>query len=389
MNKPKLFIASSGRASELAEGLEYWLNDKGIEAIHWREETFHNGSILEKLLRLSREVDFAAILLTEDDFKEIRGNYLAAPRDNCIFELGLFIGALGLSIDRCFMITSLESTCLPSDLSGQIYIGFKAPSDLADSEACKDVMRSPAIKISGRIKGFKDLAVYRRPAIPLLSLDEVLSLEKPREKSNPDSGHLLPNSTVMVHASQPIETSGTFAPRVLSNMGRRIRYHYFFSAANDDCFDPIASMIQTLAAVGVKEGSAWEDLDERRQLELLSDPTNAPIIERNLKDLGRYLFIYFIPHIASEVFCVHNAGKEIADCYLRWDPRSFLKLDGTGAEKVEAYKQFKHPSQDTVFGDSAYIKVDDIIAEGLRDKICNMFPAPLDAKVSEICFGNR
>jgi len=391
MIKPKLFIASSGRASQLAESFELWLNGKGIQVVHWKEETFYNGSILEKLLRLSREVDFAAILLTKDDSREIQGNYLDAPRDNCIFELGLFIGALGLSIDRCFMITSLEGTCLPSDLAGQIYIHFEEPEDLTDRGACKKAMRSPAVKISNRIKDFKSTAVYRRPVLPLLTLDEVLALERPRGRAHPGSGHLLPNSTVMVHASQPIETNGAFAPRVLSNMGRRIRYHYFFSAVNDDCFDPIASMIQTLAAVGVEDGSAWEELDETQQLKLLANPVNAPIVERNLKNIGKYLFIHFIPHRASEVFCVHNAGiEDAADCYLRWDPSSFIKLDGTGAEKVEAYKPFKHLSRSTVFGNSDYVKIDNLIAAGLREKICNMFPpVPLRDKVVEICFGNR
>jgi predicted nucleotide-binding protein len=46
--------------------------------------------------------DFAILVLTPDDLTQSRGKQQPSPRDNVVFELGLFIGALGR--DRVFMV---------------------------------------------------------------------------------------------------------------------------------------------------------------------------------------------------------------------------------------------------------------------------------------------
>src|SRR4029434_7671551 len=66
--------------------------------------SFNPGTnTLERLLELSREVDFAAFVFARDDWTtatapapDSAASGQAAPRDNVVFEAGLFGAALGM-----------------------------------------------------------------------------------------------------------------------------------------------------------------------------------------------------------------------------------------------------------------------------------------------------
>jgi predicted nucleotide-binding protein len=63
------------------------------------------------------EYDFATLVFTADDLVQKRDHATKAPRDNVIFELGLFMGALGRR--RTFVVHSrTDSPMLPTDLAG-------------------------------------------------------------------------------------------------------------------------------------------------------------------------------------------------------------------------------------------------------------------------------
>ena len=47
------------------------------------------------MLQFSRQVDFAIFAMTLDDEVQVRGEAHVAVRDNVLFEVGLFYGALG------------------------------------------------------------------------------------------------------------------------------------------------------------------------------------------------------------------------------------------------------------------------------------------------------
>ena len=74
------------------------------------------------LVRLTREVDFAAFVFAQDDWTTptpgdpgtaVPGQ--ASPRDNVVFEAGLFGGALGM---RRTFILHANGAKLPTDLLG-------------------------------------------------------------------------------------------------------------------------------------------------------------------------------------------------------------------------------------------------------------------------------
>ena len=50
---------------------------------------------LQGLVEQVLKFDFAVLIMTPDDLTEKRGVSEMSPRDNVIFELGLFMGALG------------------------------------------------------------------------------------------------------------------------------------------------------------------------------------------------------------------------------------------------------------------------------------------------------
>ena len=59
---------------------------------------------LEALVRMLDRFDFAVLVITPDDVVSIRGDIRQAPRDNVMFELGLFMGRLGPA--RTFAVCS-------------------------------------------------------------------------------------------------------------------------------------------------------------------------------------------------------------------------------------------------------------------------------------------
>ena len=69
----------------------------------WTDDVFEASSFpIESLERELQRVDFAVLVLSPDDKVISRDIATDAPRDNIVFELGLFMGALGHN--RTFLI---------------------------------------------------------------------------------------------------------------------------------------------------------------------------------------------------------------------------------------------------------------------------------------------
>jgi hypothetical protein len=114
---PALFIGSSTEGLAIARELQAEV-DQQCEPTVWSQDVFVPGGMtLSELLIAAQNTDFAALVLTPDDSVVSRGEQRAAVRDNVIFELGLFLGALGPR--RVFIIRPRDQDLqLPSDLAG-------------------------------------------------------------------------------------------------------------------------------------------------------------------------------------------------------------------------------------------------------------------------------
>ncbi len=127
--RPTVFIGSSKEGIEIARAIRTQLYEVA-EITIWNEgSVFQLGhGYLEALVNALPGFDFAILVLSADDSIESRGITSLAPRDNVMFELGLFMGRLGR--ERTFAICDeSQEIKLPSDLAGVSLTGYRPKQD--------------------------------------------------------------------------------------------------------------------------------------------------------------------------------------------------------------------------------------------------------------------
>ena len=117
MENVSIFIGSSKEGLDVAQAIELQLQDDG-EVTIWKDGVFGLSiGTLESLVNELDRFDFGILVLTPDDVIISRDITSQAPRDNVMFEIGLFMGRLGRS--RTFVVCSdCPNLKLPSDLAG-------------------------------------------------------------------------------------------------------------------------------------------------------------------------------------------------------------------------------------------------------------------------------
>lgn len=144
-DRARVFVMSSTEALPVARALqESFLHDP-FDITLWNDGVFRASQYsIESLVQQLDVSDFAIAIAQPDDLVVTRGSVRATPRDNVLFELGLFIGRLGRH--RSFLLEPLkEGVNLPSDLSGITTIPYKSgqESDLLSrvGPACNQLRR--------------------------------------------------------------------------------------------------------------------------------------------------------------------------------------------------------------------------------------------------------
>ena len=149
--RPVMFVGCSTKALPIGRAIQSALEHGPIMVRVWTDDTFKASQFpVESLERELAKVDFAALVLSPDDTVISRDAAAEAPRDNLVFELGLFMGALGHS--RTFLLHPRGSGIkIPTDLSGftplTYHTGSDVPNSVAVVSACEE-MRA-AILASG------------------------------------------------------------------------------------------------------------------------------------------------------------------------------------------------------------------------------------------------
>jgi hypothetical protein len=144
MDKPRIFLGSSGKQEKLLLALTRGLEEVA-QVIPWTTSFNPGTTTLERLLELTREVDFAAFVFARDDWTIHNaplspgpGSGQAAPRDNVVFEAGLFGGVLGMR--RTFILHSSGSK-LPSDLLGLTCVRYGETTTPAEMKVINQKLR--------------------------------------------------------------------------------------------------------------------------------------------------------------------------------------------------------------------------------------------------------
>lgn len=116
--KPLLFLGCSTESLEIAQEIQLGLKHVNVEAVVWTDGVFGpSGVAIDALLNTVNESDFAVFVFSPDDKVVSRDNEYNAPRDNTVFELGLFMGKLERS--RTFIVKEQSADVkVPTDLLG-------------------------------------------------------------------------------------------------------------------------------------------------------------------------------------------------------------------------------------------------------------------------------
>jgi hypothetical protein len=154
MDKPRIFLGSSGQQVKLLQALTRGLQDVAhVEP--WTTSLTPGTSTLERLVELAHRVDFAAFVFARDDWTTTTSPGAAlppgagqnSPRDNVVFEAGLFGGVLGMR--RTFILHS-QGAKLPTDLLGLICIRYGDATTPSEMKILNQKLRT-AIETEGCI----------------------------------------------------------------------------------------------------------------------------------------------------------------------------------------------------------------------------------------------
>jgi hypothetical protein len=149
MDKPRIFLGSSGKQAKLLDALTRGLEDVA-DVQPWTTSFNPGTSTLDRLVELTGEVDFAAFVFAHDDWTSTapaEATTQASPRDNVVFEAGLFGGALGM---RRSFILHASGAKLPTDLLGLTCIRYAEDLSPAEIRTINQKLRD-AIEAEGRL----------------------------------------------------------------------------------------------------------------------------------------------------------------------------------------------------------------------------------------------
>ena len=127
-NRVRVFIGSSQEGKEIAENVQLGLHEE-FETTLWSQGVFGlSECTLHSLTQKVWGFDCAVLVLTPDDMRQKRARPGNMPRDNVLFELGLFMGALGQQMT--FIVHSRDNPPeLPTDLAGVTSATFASRGD--------------------------------------------------------------------------------------------------------------------------------------------------------------------------------------------------------------------------------------------------------------------
>lgn len=120
-----VFLAFSSKARATANDIQTFLTSHGVSIHNWEHDFSPGPAIMDELAEASKNSLGAIMLLTKDD--ALDGEESWAPRDNVIFEMGLFMQEKGR--DRVLIVRE-KGAKMPADCGGAIYLSLKDRADI-------------------------------------------------------------------------------------------------------------------------------------------------------------------------------------------------------------------------------------------------------------------
>lgn len=192
-DKPMIFLGSASEQLGIVRPLEKALRDFA-SVWRWDLDSFRPGHFtLEELTSTTAETDFAVFILGREDETKARGETIPSPRDNVVFEAGLFTAALGR--ERVFYVVDVRGTKIPTDWDGLGYLTFDP-----DEERERDRVYEAAYRIREQV-----LALGRRATPVARFLGDYWQFVE-----NIDEGAVLSLMTISASSTDPsgVELTG-------------------------------------------------------------------------------------------------------------------------------------------------------------------------------------
>ncbi|WP_163863179.1 nucleotide-binding protein [Myxococcus eversor] len=158
--KPRVFVGSSSESLGVAHAIQANM-ERAAEVTVWTQGFFElSKSSLESLTDGTRAFDAAVFVFTPDDLVTMRRTEMRVPRDNVVFELGLFMGALGRN--RVYFVVPQGETNLhlPTDILGVTPATFDSKRSDGNLEAAL------AVACNKILAQLVKLSLKRRPSEP-------------------------------------------------------------------------------------------------------------------------------------------------------------------------------------------------------------------------------
>ena len=144
--RPTIFVGSSAEAIPIARAIQANFQHDDYLVRVWIDKIFGAGNAtIEDLEHQVKSSDFAILVISADDHVVSRKEESDAPRDNVVFELGFFMGAL--TRHRTFLAKprGKKDLKIPSDLLGITTLEYSIvePDDLPSAVApmCNDARK--------------------------------------------------------------------------------------------------------------------------------------------------------------------------------------------------------------------------------------------------------
>jgi hypothetical protein len=129
--RPDVFLAYASEAKVTAQAINLYLRELGVTVKDWAMDFQSAGTIMDEVEKAVDECRCGIFLFTESDKLDGDRPDRAAPRDNVVFEAGLFMRAKGK--ERTLIIREAGAK-MPTDLGGVIYEQLKDRNDISTIE---------------------------------------------------------------------------------------------------------------------------------------------------------------------------------------------------------------------------------------------------------------
>lgn len=119
----RCFLGYAGKAADIAKGMKGYLKEHVpyLDLVDWKGDFTLGETLAEGIEKHSKTCQLAIFLLTKDDSVVTEDATHLSPRDNVVFEVGVFFGTVGRGHTILVVEAGVE---LPSDWDGILHIPF-------------------------------------------------------------------------------------------------------------------------------------------------------------------------------------------------------------------------------------------------------------------------